>query len=66
MCERTTIIDGRVRLVLRVRDRLAQRVEVVRVVDVLDVPAERLEARARDPRVNEIDVVPSIVMWLSS
>ena len=34
------------RLGLRVRDRLAQRVEVVRVVDVLHVPALRLEARA--------------------
>ena len=52
-------------LSLRARDRGTQRIEVVGVVDVLDVPALRLEALPRSS-VKEIDVVPSIVMRLSS
>ena len=43
MCERTTIERRPLGLRLRVRDRLAQQIEVVRVVDVLHVPALRLE-----------------------
>ena len=46
MCERRTISDGRASSARAAEKRGSQRVEVVRVVDVLDVPPVRLEALA--------------------
>ena len=66
MCEWTTISDGFAVSARAFAIALRRSAQVVRVVDVLDVPALRREPLAAVLAVNEIDVVPSIVMWLSS
>ncbi len=60
------MIDGRSVSSAGRGQRCVERVDILGVVHVLDVPVLGLEARSPRSSVNEIDVVPSIVMWLSS